>query len=47
MKLPLAANPAYGMQAEKFRPFQKLNQRLVQVLGNGLQQPICSIQVGR
>ena len=36
MKLPLAANPPHGVQAENLRLFEKLNQRLVQVVGNGL-----------
>ena len=34
--LSLAANPAHGVQAENLRPLQKLNQRLVQVVGNRL-----------
>ena len=36
VKLPLAANPAHSVQAENLASFQKLNQRLVQVVGNGL-----------
>ena len=36
MKLPVAANAAHGVQAENMQPFHKLNQRLVQVVGNGL-----------
>ena len=45
VKVPLPANPAHGLQAENLLPFQKINQRLVQILGNGLWQPICSVQL--
>ena len=36
VKVPLATSPTQGVQAENLRPFQKLNQRLVQVVGDGL-----------
>ena len=34
VKLPLAANLTHSVHAENFQPFQKLNQRLLQVVDN-------------
>ena len=45
MKLPLTANSAHGLQPKYLRPFQKLNQQLVDVMGHGLCQPVCSIHL--
>ena len=45
MKLRLAANPAHSVQAENLQPLQNLNQQLVQVVDDGLGQPICSFQL--
>ena len=45
MQLPLTPNTAHGVQAQDLRTFQKLNKQLVQVVDNGLRQPICSIQL--
>ena len=45
MQLPLTPHTAHGVQAQDLRPFQKPNERLVQVVDNGLRLPICSIQL--
>ena len=36
---------AHGVQAHDLRPCWKLHQQRVQVLGNGLWQPICSVKL--
>ena len=45
VQLPLTPNTAHGLQPQDLRPFQKLIERLVQVMDNGLRLPICSIQL--
>ena len=45
MQLPFPSDTAHGVQTQDLRPLQKLNQRLVQVVDNGLRLPICSIQL--
>ena len=45
MQLLLTPNSAHSVQAQDYRPFQKLNNRLVQVVDNGLRLLICSIQL--